>query len=1188
MSDPAGEHACPYQGLAPFETARSDLFFGRTRAVRGVLERLAPRLDGRGAILLVSGASGVGKSSLLRAGVLPALADGELAITGSENWPRLLITPGAHPLSALAGAWAEAYGGSAAEVERRLREEPYELRPDSRPVLVADQFEELFTLVGEESERQSFAAALYALATGPAAAVVIIGVRADYWDRCAAYPQFAGGIQDGQVIVEPMTESDLRLAITGPAAATGLELEPGLVDTILADLRAGESYGAGTLPLLSQALRNTWERREDGRLTVRGYEESGRVQDSVRRTADAVLDGLPAENRTTALKIFRRLVLITAGERIVRRTATLDELHAAAGAHTPGERDRVAELLSAFADRRLLTLHEDRAEIAHDVLPSAWPALRQWLGPDLTAQATYDRLIEDAEEWDDQHGDPAYLYRGARLLAVDDARPRWERDPDSFPPPGPTVDRFVSASQAAARKAGRRRKQVMGGLAVLTVVALVAAGLAVRSARDAGRQHDLALSRQLAAQAGTSGDPALSALLSAAAWRIAPTPEARYGMVNAASRPARGTLTGHHGAVRQLAFSADGRRIASAGDDETVRLWDVASRRRLGAPIVLPHEGCTGYDEIKGLAFAPDGRTLAIACPGTVRFWRTGTHREAGPPIDVGAAVTGLAYGPDGRTVAVSALDGAVRLYDAATHRRRGVIGHAEDRPDPRNAINTVAYGPDGTYLVTGSADRTARFWDNRTYRQIGAPLRTSSGVEHLSLSADGGTLVTVGTGEKAQLWDATARKRLDDAITDRQAGRFEAAALSADGSRLVTGGLLGPVDLWDTAGHQAAALAELNDPGTAVRAVAFSPDRRLVASAGDDGVVRLDDIRTHQPIGGAIPALDAALSPDGRHLATVTPDGDGRLVRLSDPATRRPDGPPLARVAGESPLLRFAADGRTLQVTDDGGVRIWDVARRRLIARLPADRASLAVPGPGGRIIAVAGFTYITFWDVARHRETGPRIPLPGTVTTTAMELSPDGKTVAIAGFGGRIRMYDVAARREIGPAPPSPVRQDVVNDLAYSPDGRTLAFTAADGTVRLWDVPGRRPAGAALTGIGGAGAAADAKVTSIAFGPNGTTLATGSDDNAVRLWDLRTYQQIGEPMVGNSRRVTRVGFAADGRTVASVADDAQGHGTVRLWDVAPPADPVAAACGVAGRSLTRAEWARFAPGEPYQRACP
>ncbi|MGH3241578.1 MAG: ATP-binding protein, partial [Spirillospora sp.] len=399
---------CPYQGLAPFDIDKSELFFGRARATADLLARLGSRLDGHGHLLLVSGVSGVGKSSLLRAGLMPGLAEGKLPVAGSRHWPRLLITPTPAPMRALAAAWTESFGGCAEALHDRLREDPREalsgtVPGDGRVVLVVDQFEELFTLVPDERERQAFVRALHALAEGSG---VIVGVRADYWDRCAAYPQFAEAIQDGQVIVEPMTESDLRLAVTGPAAAVGLDLEPGLVEIILAELRAagqatGDRYGAGVLPLLSQALRNTWDRREDGRLTVRGYEESGRVRDSVRKTADEVLQGLPPRDRKIALRLFRRMTVITAGGRVARRKATLAEIHSAASADTAESRGRVEALLSAFAARRLLTLHEDTAEIAHDALLTAWPTLRQWLEPDLTAQAVYDRLVEDATEWDE-------------------------------------------------------------------------------------------------------------------------------------------------------------------------------------------------------------------------------------------------------------------------------------------------------------------------------------------------------------------------------------------------------------------------------------------------------------------------------------------------------------------------------------------------------------------------------------------------------------------------------------------------------------------------------------------------------------------------------------------------------------------------------------------------------------------
>ncbi|NDU72379.1 hypothetical protein GWI34_07035 [Actinomadura sp. DSM 109109] len=472
----------PYQGPAPFEPDRSEVFFGRVQATRDILGRLGSRLEERGTILLVSGASGVGKSSLLRAGLIPALAEGAPPLTGSARWPRLLMTPTAEPLRALAEVWVRTFGGQVEAVLERLSRDPRNLpselsetdAPDGRFILVVDQFEELFTLVADERERQAFVHALHAMADGPGRAGVVIGVRADHGDRCAAYPQFAEALQDGQVVVEPMTGSDLRLAVTGPAAAAGLEIEPGLVDLVLSELGDGRAaddrFDPGALPLLSQALLGTWERREDGRLTIRGYEESGRVRDSVRRTADEVLAGVPPEDRKIALRIFRRLTVLTADGRAARRRATLAEVHAAAGTGSAGRRERVEVLLSALAGRRLLTLDEDGAEIVHDALLTGWPPLRQWLEPDLTVREVYDGLVEEAGRWAGHGRDSAFLYRGARLLAVQDAGPRWERDPDSFPPLGPTVAEFVAASARAARNAKRRRGLVIGGLVVLAAL----------------------------------------------------------------------------------------------------------------------------------------------------------------------------------------------------------------------------------------------------------------------------------------------------------------------------------------------------------------------------------------------------------------------------------------------------------------------------------------------------------------------------------------------------------------------------------------------------------------------------------------------------------------------------------------------------------------------------------------------
>lgn len=1156
---------CPYQGLVPFESTKAELFFGRTRATRSLLERLAGRLGRHGSVLLVSGASGVGKSSLLRAGLLPALAEGMAPLPGSRDWPRLLVTPGADPFGTLTAAWVRQFGGTAETTGSRLRHAPADALT-GRCVLVVDQFEELFTLVSDERERQAFVRTLHALARGRDGAAVIVGVRADYWDRCAAYPQFAEAIQDGQVIVEPMTEPDLRLAITGPAATAGLRLEPGLVEIILAELGAGDRYEAGALPLLSQALRNTWERREKDTLTVRGYEDSGRVRDSVRRTADEVLDALQPDDRKAALRIFRRMTTITAGGRVARRRATLSELHTAASVHDT--RERTAALLSAFADRRLLTLHEDSAEIAHDALLTAWPALRQWLEPDLAAQMVYDGLVEAAAQWADNHRDPAFLYRGPRLLAVQDSRPRWERDPDSFPPPGATVESFVTASEREARRVHRRRRLVMSGLAALSVIALIAAGAAVSAADTANRQRGLASSRQLAVLSEVTGDTALASMMAVAAWRIAPTDEARNRVLTAATRTGRGTLTGHERGVEAVEFSPDGALIATGSDDGTARLWDAATRRQLGAPITRAKYDCSSVR----LAFSHDGRTLATACLGNVRFYDVATRRELGPELKAGGVVNAIAFNPDGRTLATGDSGGVVQQWDVATRRAHGA---PMGRPHGK-AVFGITYGKDGKMLATAGEDKTARLWDTATSRQLGTPFTGhTQALTDVAISPDGSTLATVSWDRTGRVWDVATREQ-KGRLKDRTAG-YHSIAFSPDGTRIATGGDSGRTVLWDTATREQ--LFALSDNYAGVDDITFSPDGTVLAAASGDGVVRLADPRTLQQKGTRVPASGAvALSPDGRILVTGVADPKSPDLQLWDAAGQRPLGPPLRPVtARRSAAYQFAftPDGRKLLSEGLDGIRLWDVETRREIAH----EKSLhhARISSDGRFVAAQRDKSLVFWDLASGKDFGPRITVrDATDVITAMALSPDGTIVATAGFDNRIRFFDVATGAE-RPGPTFKAHGGFVNDLAFSPDGTRLAVTAYDSSVRLWDVPRRRAVGIGLI-------AEEGTVGALDFSPDGKILATGLTNGEVQLWDLLTYRPLGAPMTGHDKGVTDLAYGRDGTTVAT----ASGDRTARMWNVRTPPDLVAAACANAGRSLTREEWENLVPQEEYRQTCP
>ena len=488
---PRWSSGCPYLGLLPFDQARADVFCGRQRLTAELMVKLAGRLAGP-AMLIVSGASGAGKSSLLHAGMLPALAAGR-QLPGSECWPRVVMTPGSDPLTELATRLAAVSGGDSAAIRRQIADPGQAhlavgqaaasaLRPtgaqpwaDGRPgrlVLLVDQFEEVFTLNpgGGQAAQQAFIAALCAAATGPSGprgeppALVVIAVRGDFWARCAAHSGLARMMQDGMFVVGPMTGPEMRQAITGPAAAAGLEIDANLADIILADLHtAGQEKAGGTLPLLSQAMMLTWGKREGNRLTVRGYNQTGGVARSVEFSAEAIYEALPDAGQQIAREIFQALALAGPDGQLARRPARRADL-------CPGAARRAVEnVLEAFAGSRLLILDGDIVQIAHDVLLRAWPRLRGWLEGDQANTILYAQLQEDAAQWAGHELDPSFLYRGSQLAAVQQAAARWAADPARYPVLTQDQSGFLQASRRNAARSVRLRRTVAALLAVLLI-----------------------------------------------------------------------------------------------------------------------------------------------------------------------------------------------------------------------------------------------------------------------------------------------------------------------------------------------------------------------------------------------------------------------------------------------------------------------------------------------------------------------------------------------------------------------------------------------------------------------------------------------------------------------------------------------------------------------------------------------
>ncbi|MGW2960552.1 nSTAND1 domain-containing NTPase [Streptomyces sp. NPDC001220] len=1205
---PPVDSVCPYRGLASYRREDARWFFGRERSTDALLAQLRSAKAGGGLVMLV-GASGAGKSSLLNAGVATALQNGALAEEEDRPHEVLQLVPGADPVKELTrripelagladlddpGAVREAVTAWARREAEDVSRETWPSGPEpARPVVIVDQFEETFTLCTDEAERRTFVQVLHTASTsadpdGPAPALVVLGIRADFYEQCLGYPELADALQHRHMVLGPLTTAELREAVTAPAKAVGLELEPGLAELIVREVSADGPRGAhdaGVLPLLSHALLATWQRRKGGRLTLAGYRAAGGIQGAVAASAERAWSSLDPAARTAARLLLLRLVRLGEDTQATRRRGTRRQL--AAESTDP---NKTEESLEALVRARLVTLDADTVEITHEALLHAWPRLREWLDEDRNGNLLRQRLEEDGRSWDESGHDSALLYRGSRLEQAH----TWAKSAgDTF------LTRSAVGFLAASVRLRRRTVWISrAAVSALVVLAVLAAGAAV----IARQQRDDAMFEQVVTEADRFqySDPALSAQLDLVAHGLRPDDEgANNRLVSIVNAPLATPLLGHTGAVYLTTFSPDGKTLATAAYDRTVRLWDVSDPTRpkaLGKPLY----GHTSW--VSSAVFSPDGKTLASAGDdGTVRLWNVSDPKR---PAPLGTPLSGhdgtiylVAFSPDGKTLAAADEDHTVRLWDMHNPRHPTSIGTLTGHSE---AVRSLAFSPDGRTLATGSDDNSILLYDvsdPRRPERAGAPLTGHSGTVHsVAFSPDGHTLASGSKDDTVRLWDVTdpARARALGAPLTGHTGPVWSVAFSPDGSMLAAGSADSTASVWNVGNP--AFPSQVGEPlaGSSgeMYAVGWSPDGHTLATGSGDGKVRLWSIPGSDMIGEA-----GAFSPDGRVLATGGGDSRMRLWNITDPARPTALGEPFRTGWRDLRSMVFTRDGHTLVImtgeNNINWVQLWNIADPahpsqygapvRLDTRY-AGAEALAL-SPDGRTVAAdyddRTIQLLDITDPARPKQLGE--PLKGhTGYVNALVFSPDGRTLASGSADGTVRLWDVSDRSR-AKALGGPLRGHLgpINTLAYSPDGATLASGSDDDTVRLWNVsdPARATRlGAALTGHTEA-------VVSLTFSRDGRTLASGGNDNTVRLWNVSSPSSthpIGQSMSPNAKTGNFLSFSPK----SNMLGVSSGADTVRLWSLDVDR-AVSRICSVTRNVLTAAKWQEYLPRLAYDPPC-
>jgi WD40 repeat protein len=1148
----SADRTSPYQGLRNYNEEDAEFFFGRDEERDVIIANLkANRLT------VLYGPSGVGKSSLLRAGVEAAIRKAAIARHARVGTPEFVPVvfsawqndPTGALTAAIASAVEELTGEPLASTSS-LHEAIVSAtaRVDASLLVILDQFEELSLYQVGRNGAGSFDGELPRLVHDRRLAVnFLISIREDAFAQLDRFRHSIPGLLENRLRVHPLSDAAAREAIIAPIQRYNelfkptpeVTIEEELVTAMLDQVRTGrvmfEGEGHGGLaannghddgqprgqietPYLQLVMERVWEcemAQASHVLRRSTLTELGEAEEIVRTHLDNALGGLPPEQREAAVDVFDHLVT-PSGTKIALRIPDLV-------AYSDRPVDQVEALVATLSSGPQRILRpvppppgvDDRpgVEIFHDVLA---PAILSW-----RARQGADRLEREKREADE--------------------RARRER------------------------RRARLFSALLAGALVLLLIAIGAVVLAEVNRSRADSAQKAAESGQLAAQAVADfqgGRLGRALLLSIEAYKTAHSAQARNVLVEGLEKTQGmvGYLPGQDGGVNAVAVSPNGRTLASGDADNTVVLWDLATGRRLHTL-----HGHTGA--VDAVAFNPGGGIIASGSSDhTVALWDVATggllrvlHGHTGN-------VLAVAFSPDGRTVASGGADGSIILWQAGTTRPTRVLHTSAD------AVNGLAFSRDGRMLASGQGDDTVILWDAVTGRRL-RTLRGHAGpVQAVSYSPNGAELASASADHTIRLWAVSSGRVLG--VLRGHTAAVNSVAFSPDGTQLVSGGADHAIALWDAARGRLIRFVS-SDTGSIVESVAFTPDGRTLVSGSDDGSVVL--WKTRLPAGlrtllDPRPIFALAFNPAGRELAAANDDGTVVLWSLATGQLVRT----FMGHHGASNGVAFSPDGRSLASSgDDGSVIIWDLASGRRTV-LPGGMGALyaiAFNRTGSELAAASADGSVLVWDTGSGR---PRELPADRSGVYGVAFSPDGKTIASGGASGSVALWDAATGRRLATLR---AHTAAIESVAFSPDGKTLASGSDDDTAILWDPRTARELGDPLRGH------LDGVIT-VAFAPNGKTVATASRDNTAIVWNLST--RLGRPLGGHSDIVTSVAFNPVDGSIATGSLDR----TVVLFPAPPasssPDDIYERLCSVARRNLTSAEWREFVPGRHYQQICP